>query len=505
MTDGFNRTDLNRYLDNADLGAWRGVTGRDPASELPALDLFGLVQLGTWEDDPTVIREHGQTALAELDRLATGTGRQREAASAVVAGLNELKQANPDWTLDNPALFSLAKQTWWDSISRGADAAADEWVGRLGTFRLVSEADLHDSLRYRQLPDAAKPMLVNRLRDRGITVTTALPDPLFTEVAATFPKGIAQAIYPEQFEAGSPSFSLTHRATLADLKAAADYYTRNPAQYAKERSVTAKLLSAAESDSQVSDFFSAYYLQAFRAERQRGATFDQGAAALTQMGIAEDDVRQLVASHGGSTGAPAPAPAPAPEPVAKPQPKPEKPEKPAPKPAPEPAQEEPSKRGCIGSVVAILLILGAVLGFYAYTDYQEQEAEKQRVSESLESRKRASESEASSASSRSASMASRSASQESERRREAEEEAARRASTRARETVTVEKTVEPAPAPAPAPQQQPQYQQPQLEEAWYDNAQACENGRIDYYRQTGLQPGYCGPSYGGYSFLYQVF
>lgn len=516
MTDGFTRTGLNRYLDQTDLAAWRGVTGRDPGSELVALDLFGLLQLDTQEENPVLIREHGTTALSELDRLATGTGRHREAASAVVEGLAALKQADPDWALDNPALFSLAKQSWSDAIARGVDADADEWAARLGSFRLVSEADLRDSLRYRQLPHAALPTLAEQLRDRGITVASELPDPMFTVVASTFPKGIAQAMYPEEFEGdSSPAFSLTQPAELADLKEAADFYTRNPAQYANERSVVAKLLSAAKSDVDVSDMFSGYYLQAFRAERQRGATFEQAAAVLAQMGVAEDEVRQLVASHGGSTGEPQPAPQPSPQPEPQAQ---REPEKPAPVPKSEPASAadtEPSKSGCVGSIVGILLILGAVVGFYAYTNYQEeQEAERQRVSASLESESRASESLRSAEASRSAELSRQSASRESERQKESEAAESRRrdleerlrASSRARETVTVEKTVQPE--PAPAPQQQPQYQQyqePQLEEAVYNSPQACQNGRLDYYRQTGLNPGECQMTSYGYSFLYQVF
>ena len=316
----FNKTALNAYLGGTSAADWdslasavqgtSGAAAESAATEaLPAVNLFGLLQVDPQGDNEELVADRGQEVQAELDRLASGTGRQRAAAQKVVAGLKALAQANSAWTLDNPQLYKLAHTAWLENINTGTYAAADELEERFSDFPLISRKEAARPIRYRGLPeDTALGLLKPLMANRSITVVDDIPAMLFSQIARTFPQGFAHAIHPRAFdEDADATISLLEQkvsgtsgpVTKADLDAALEYFTRNPQKYGQQKLLASRLTSQIKSDEQLRNWLASYYLQVFEDEQDRGATVSQAAETLRGLGVDSAEVDKLEAAFGG--------------------------------------------------------------------------------------------------------------------------------------------------------------------------------------------------------------
>lgn len=305
---------LNKYLGEMDAAAWDDLksvagtaSGADAETEvarsLAKLDLPKLVQVEPGEAD-AVITASGAAVRKQLLEYAEGMSRQREAAQTVVAALDALAEANPEWTIDNPELMRLAETGWLASVSEAAIEEADYWAERLGDFPILDEFSLTNSLKYRGLPENAAELATQLLSGRGIRVVADVPDATYKQIHQLFPQGIAQALYPEVFR-DNPDASIsiingTVEGAQGELgaqtrDAAVNFFTTSP-QYAKEKFFLSKL-----DPTHLSDWFSSFYLRAFREARDVRNSIDEGAQRLLDMGVDEDEVEQFVASQGGSS------------------------------------------------------------------------------------------------------------------------------------------------------------------------------------------------------------
>ncbi|MEH0147076.1 hypothetical protein V6D40_05275 [Corynebacterium sp. Q4381] len=312
--DKFDKTALNRYLGTMDAAAWSEIkaaaegasaAGAESAvaTALPKVELTNLAQVDDSDDDAT-IRTTGKRVRDELRKLAEGMGPRRSAAETVAAALTALEQTNPEWTLDNPDFIRFAKNAWFDSVSEAATEEADYWAERLDGFPVLDEFSLNNSMKYRGLPDFAAQLVTQLLGSRGIRVVADVPEKTFNEIEKLFPKGIAQALYPEVFRDNPEATISIVDATVEGAEgepgaqvrdAAVNYFTTSP-QFSKEKDFVSRL-----GTEELRDWFSSFYLQAFRKARDVRNSIDEGAQRLASMGVDEDEVRQLVASQGGSS------------------------------------------------------------------------------------------------------------------------------------------------------------------------------------------------------------
>lgn len=309
-----NNTALNRYLGTVNTAAWERLasaaqagpganTETAIAEALPALKLTDLLQIDGADGDEKV-REHGAAIRGELDRFATSMGRQRDAATTIVAGLDALKEVNPNWTLDNPELLRFEEKAREVAFDEAAVEEADYWANRLGEFPLLDEFALRNSMQYRGLPDDYFPRIAGLLHHRGVRVVTDVPDKTFADIQELFPKGIAEALYPEVFQENPNATISILNGTVEDeseqpssqtRSAAINYFTTSP-QYQPKRNIVFRL-----DDAHLTDWFSSFYLQAFRKARDVRNSIDEGAQLLKSMGVDEAEVDLLVASQGGSS------------------------------------------------------------------------------------------------------------------------------------------------------------------------------------------------------------
>ena len=312
--DKFDKTALNRYLGTMDAAAWSEIkaaaegasaAGAESAvaTALPKVELTNLAQVDDSDDDAT-IHTTGKRVRDELRKLAEGMGPRRSAAETVAAALTALEQTNPEWTLDNPDFIRFAKNAWFDSVSEAATEEADYWAERLDGFPVLDEFSLNNSMKYRGLPDFAAQLVTQLLGSRGIRVVADVPEKTFNDIEKLFPKGIAQALYPEVFRDNPEATISIVDATVEGAEgepgaqvrdAAVNYFTTSP-QFSKEKDFVSRL-----GTEELRDWFSSFYLQAFRKARDVRNSIDEGAQRLASMGVDEDEVRQLVASQGGSS------------------------------------------------------------------------------------------------------------------------------------------------------------------------------------------------------------